>query len=41
LVKLAFALARGKKKYEKRETIKKRDTERQMREEMKKTKFGS
>ena len=35
LVKLEFAVARGKKKYEKRETIKKRDVERQLREKMK------
>lgn len=34
LLKLEFALARGKKKYEKRETIKKRDVERQLRERM-------
>lgn len=34
LVKLEFAVARGKKKYEKREVIKKRDVERQMRETM-------
>jgi len=38
LVKLSFALARGKKKYEKRESIKKRDVLRDLREEMKKTK---
>lgn len=30
-LKLEFVLARGKKKYDKRETIKKRDTEREMR----------
>lgn len=41
LVKISFALARGKKKYEKRESIKKRDVDRQTREEMKKTRFGS
>jgi SsrA-binding protein len=35
LVKLAFGLARGKKKYEKRETIKKREIERHLREKMK------
>ena len=35
LVKLEFALARGKRKYEKREAIKKRDVERHMREKMK------
>ncbi len=35
LIKLEFAVARGKKKHEKRETIKKRDVERQMRERMK------
>ena len=31
LIKLEFALVRGKKKYDKRETIKKREVERQMR----------
>ncbi|MFH1767350.1 MAG: SsrA-binding protein, partial [Patescibacteria group bacterium] len=41
LVKLEFAIARGKKKYEKRETIKKRDVERSMKEEMKKRRFAS
>lgn len=35
LIKLKFAVARGKKKYEKREAIKKRDIERQLREKMK------
>ncbi len=35
LVKLEFALARGKKKYEKRETIKKRDLDRKIREHLK------
>jgi SsrA-binding protein len=35
LVKLEFAVARGKKKYEKRESIKKRDVQRQIREKMK------
>jgi len=34
LVKLEFAVGRGKKKYEKRESIKKRDVERQIREKM-------
>lgn len=34
LIKLEFALARGKKKYEKRATIKKREVERHMREKM-------
>lgn len=34
-IKLEFALARGKKKHEKREAIKKRDVDRQMRERMK------
>jgi SsrA-binding protein len=34
LIKLEFALARGKRQYEKRETIKKRDVERQIRERM-------
>lgn len=37
LVKLSFALARGKRQHEKRESIKKRDVEKQTREEMKKT----
>lgn len=41
LVKLSFALARGKKQYEKREDIKKRDLNRRMQEEMKKRRFGS
>ena len=41
LVKLEFAIARGKKKYEKRESIKKRDVERRMKEEMKKSRFAS
>lgn len=35
LVKIEFALARGKKQYEKRETIKKRDVQREMRARMK------
>ena len=35
LVKLEFAVARGKKKYEKRESIKKRDVKRQMQERIK------
>ncbi|MFH1405030.1 MAG: SsrA-binding protein SmpB [Patescibacteria group bacterium] len=35
LIKLEFALARGKKKYEKRETIKKRDVKRQLEQRMK------
>ena len=35
LLKLEFALARGKKKYEKRELIKKRDIQRQLQEKMK------
>lgn len=35
LVKIEIGLARGKKKYEKRESIKKRDVERQLRERMK------
>jgi SsrA-binding protein len=34
LVKLEFALARGKKKYEKREAIKKRDVQREIRTHM-------
>jgi SsrA-binding protein len=35
LVKLEFAVARGKKKYEKRDSIKKRDVERDIRERLK------
>ena len=35
IVKIKFAVAKGKKKYEKRESIKKRDVEREMRERMK------
>jgi len=41
LIKLSFALARGKRKYEKRETLKKRDVMRKIQEEVKKTRFGS
>ena len=41
LVKIEFAVARGKKNYEKRDSIKKRDVERRMKEEMKKTRYGS
>lgn len=41
LVKISFALARGKKKHEKRETIKKRDVEREINEEMKKKRFNN
>ena len=40
LVKIAFALARGKKKHEKRDAIKKRDTDREIREEMKKRRYA-
>jgi SsrA-binding protein len=40
LVKLEFAVARGKRKYEKRADIKKRDLDRHAREEMKKTRFA-
>jgi SsrA-binding protein len=39
-VKIGFALARGKKKYEKRASLKKRDMDRRVQEEMKKTRFG-
>ncbi|MFA6130887.1 MAG: SsrA-binding protein SmpB [Patescibacteria group bacterium] len=39
LVKLEFGVGRGKKKYEKRESLKKRSIEKQMREELKKTRF--
>lgn len=35
LIKLEFAVARGKKKFEKRETIKKRDVQRDIREKLK------
>lgn len=35
LIKLEFGLARGKKKYDKRETIKKRDVERDIRRKVK------
>ncbi|MBI4437452.1 SsrA-binding protein SmpB [Candidatus Uhrbacteria bacterium] len=35
LVKLSFAVARGKKHFEKREAIKKRDVQRQIREKLK------
>jgi len=35
LVKLDFAIARGKKKYDKREDIKKRDVKRQLQRLMK------
>lgn len=41
LVKISFALARGKKKYEKRDAIKKRDVKRNIQQELKKTRFGS
>ncbi|MFH1631702.1 MAG: SsrA-binding protein SmpB [bacterium] len=41
LIKVEFAVARGKKKHEKRDAIKTRDLDRQAREEMKKTRFGS
>ncbi|NQV90478.1 SsrA-binding protein SmpB [Candidatus Uhrbacteria bacterium] len=35
IVKLEFSVARGKKQYEKRESVKKRDVQREMRERMK------
>lgn len=35
LIKLEFALARGKKKYDKRQTIKKRDIEREVKRKLK------
>ena len=41
LVKISFALARGKRKHEKRDSIKKRDVEKRMKEEMKKTRFSN
>lgn len=37
LIKIELALARGKKEYEKRETLKKRDTEREIRAALKKS----
>ena len=37
LIKLEIGIAKGKKKWDKRETIKRRDTERKMRQEMKKS----
>ncbi len=40
LIKVEFALARGKKKHEKRDAIKKRDINRSIKEEMKKARFG-
>ena len=38
-IKLSFGIARGKKKYDKRETIKKRDTERDVARELKQQGF--
>lgn len=38
-LKLSMALARGKKKYDKRETIKKRETDRDIRREAKRTRI--
>lgn len=35
LIKLAFAIGKGKKEYEKRETIKKRDVQKQIRQHLK------
>ncbi len=40
LLKLEFAVARGKRKYEKRASIKKRDVEKHMREAIKKARFS-
>lgn len=34
-IKVSFAIARGKKKFDKRETLKKRDTDREIRRELK------
>jgi SsrA-binding protein len=34
-IKVSFAIARGKKKFDKRETIKKRETDRELRREFK------
>lgn len=39
-IKIGFAVARGKKQFEKREDIKKRDIQKQIRQELKKTRFG-
>lgn len=39
-VKLGFAIARGKRKHEKRDAIKKRDLDRRAQEEMKKTRYA-
>jgi SsrA-binding protein len=36
LVKISFAVAKGKKKFDKRETIKKRDADREMERTLKK-----
>jgi len=41
LVKIELALARGKRKYEKREAIKKRETQQKLREEMKIKRYRS
>lgn len=41
LVKLGFAVARGKREYEKRDAIKKRDTDRKIREHLKTRRFAS
>ncbi|MDP2631857.1 MAG: SsrA-binding protein SmpB [Candidatus Uhrbacteria bacterium] len=41
LIKIGFAIAKGKKKHEKKDAIKKRDLDKHAREEMKKTRFGS
>ena len=40
LIKVEFAVARGKKKFDKREVIKKRDLDRQARTEMKTVRYG-
>lgn len=39
-IKIGFAIARGKKQFEKREDIKKRDIKKQIQQEMKKTRFS-
>ncbi len=41
LIKLEFAIARGKREFEKRDTIKKRDVQRKIQEELKRTRFSN
>jgi len=40
LIKISFAVARGKRNHEKRDAIKKRDIDKRMKEEMKKTRYA-